>query len=164
MEALREELHRLKQQEEQLQFAHFSADDAWSLGCMLVETAKKRALQPAFEITCNDYVLFRYGFAATNLHNEQWLRRKYNTVQTTHMSSLRAGLMLELSGEDPERDWHLSTTDYAFLGGGFPLTLRGTGVIGAICCSGLPHRTDHQIVVDTIAAYLGQESGKESNE
>ena len=155
METLREELRRLEEQERLLQFPKFSADDAWTLGCMLVENAKKRALQPAFEITLNGYTVFRYGFGATNPHNAQWLRRKQNTVQVTHMSSLRAGLLLETSGEDPEKDWHLPPADYAFLGGGFPLTLRGTGVVGAICCSGLPHRTDHQIVTDTVAAYLG---------
>lgn len=152
---LKAQIAVLKEQERLLQFPSFSNRDAWRLGCMLVEAAEKKGVGPAFAITVNGYTVFRYGFPGTNLHNEQWLRRKYNTVTVTHMSSLRAGYELAQAGEDPERDWRLSPQDYAFLGGGFPLTLKGTGVIGAVCCSGLPHEQDHRIVAETIAAYLG---------
>lgn len=152
---LTKKIAAIKAQEQLLQFSSFSNRDAWKLGCMLVEAAESKGVSPAFAITVNGYTVFRCGFPGTNLHNEQWLRRKCNTVTVTHMSSLRAGYELQQAGEDPERDWHLSTQDYAFLGGGFPLTLKGTGVIGAICCSGLPHEKDHHIVAETIAAYLG---------
>lgn len=151
---LQNQLERLKQQEELLQFSSFSYDDAWRLGSMLVEAARARQASPAFEITINGYVVFRYGFPGTNLHNERWLRRKGNTVRTTHMSSLRAGLELQLKGEDIERDWFLPAAEFACLGGGFPLRLRDTGVIGSVCCSGLPHETDHQLVADTMANFL----------
>lgn len=154
MNPLQDQLKRLKEQEELLQFSSFSYDDAWRLGVMLVETARQRQVSPAFEITVNGYVVFQYGFPGTNPHNELWLRRKRNTVQTTHKSSLRAGLELKLSGEDIERDWYLPAAEFASLGGGFPLILKNTGVIGCICCSGLPHETDHQIVADTIAQFL----------
>ena len=154
MNALEDQLERLKRQEALLQFPFFSNDDAWRLGTMLVEAAKERKVTPAFEITINGYVVFRYGFSGTNLHNERWLRRKRNTVQTTHMSSLRAGVELQLKGEDIERDWYLPAAEFACLGGGFPLILKGTGVVGCVCCSGLPHETDHQIVADTIARFL----------
>lgn len=152
--ALKNEIIWLRAQEELLQFSAFSNDDAWKLGCMLVARAKSQNVSPAFEITVNGYSVFRYGFPGTNQHNAHWLRRKRNTVSVTGMSSLRAGLQLCFAEEDPERDWHLSTQDYAFLGGGFPLTLRNTGIVGAICCSGLPHEKDHLIVAETLADYL----------
>ena len=59
-----------------------------------------------------------------------------------------------VKGEDNERDWYLPAAEFACLGGGFPLILKGTGVVGCVCCSGLPHETDHQIVADTIARFL----------
>ena len=44
--------------------------------------------------------------------------------------------------------------DYA-AGGGFPIALRGTGVIGSICVSGFDdHLDDHQLVINTLAEYL----------
>lgn len=152
---LKKQIDLLLAQEALLQFDSFSNEDAWTLGCMLVARAKKAGVAPAFEITVNGYTVFRYGFAGTNQHNTHWLNRKRNTVTVTGTSSLRAGLQLGLADEDPERDWHLSTQDYAFLGGGFPLTLRRTGIVGAICCSGLPHEKDHAMVVETVAEFLG---------
>ncbi|MEG1523747.1 MAG: heme-degrading domain-containing protein [Clostridia bacterium] len=145
---------RLEQEEALLQFEHFSNDDAWTLGSMLVAKAKLRGVMPAFEIIVNGYTVFRYAFAHTNLHNDMWLKRKSNTVHAVHMSSLHVGALLKKNNEDISHDWLLSAQDYAVLGGGFPLTLKGTGVIGSICCSGLPHETDHQIIVDTIAEFL----------
>ena len=43
---------------------------------------------------------------------------------------------------------------YAAIGGGFPIALKGTGVIGAVACSGLPHEQDHQLLVDALCAVL----------
>lgn len=41
------------------------------------------------------------------------------------------------------------------MGGGFPITLVGTGVIGAVACSGLPHEEDHKLLIDAISEVLG---------
>lgn len=154
MSNLEERIKRYEKEESELQFEHFSNEDAWQLGQMLVEKAKKRGVTPAFEITVNGFTVFRYAFVHTNRHNEMWLRRKRNTVDTVHKSSLHVGALLEKSGESIGDDWYLPPQDYAYLGGGFPLILKNTGVIGSVCCSGLPHEQDHQIVVDVIAKYL----------
>lgn len=148
-------IKKYEYEEETLQFNHFSNDDAWELGQLMVNTAKKKGLKPAFEINVNGYTVFRYGFPGTNLHNERWLLRKRNTVNTTHMSSLHAGALLEKQGESIEKDWFLPGMEFAHLGGGFPIILKGTGVIGTACCSGLPHEEDHQMVVDCIKEFLG---------
>jgi uncharacterized protein (UPF0303 family) len=47
--------------------------------------------------------------------------------------------------------------DYALAGGGFPIRLEGTGVIGAITVSGLPERDDHCLVVDALCDHLGRD-------
>ena len=41
------------------------------------------------------------------------------------------------------------------IGGGFPIILEGTGVIGCVACSGLFHEDDHQVLVDAISGMLG---------
>jgi len=58
---------------------------------------------------------------------------------------------------DITQRYHLSPADFAWVGGSFPITLRGTGVIGSVTVSGLPDREDHQIVVDALCDLLGLE-------
>ena len=152
--SLQDTIKRYELEEALLQFEHFSHDDALKLGLLLIENAKTRHVKPAFEIIVNGYTVFRYGFPTTNLHNEMWLRRKSNIVNTVHMSSIHVGALLKSKGENIDEDWYLPAKDYAYLGGGFPLILKNTGVVGSICASGLPHEEDHQIVVDTVAQYL----------
>jgi uncharacterized protein (UPF0303 family) len=49
----------------------------------------------------------------------------------------------------------LDSADYVLAGGGFPVEVKGAGVIGAICVSGLPEREDHGLVVSVLADHLG---------
>lgn len=147
-------LHKYEKQEQLLQFEHFSNVDALELGIKLIEQAKKLGVTPVFDITINGYKVFRYGFEGTNQHNDMWLKRKANTVNTLHMSSIRAGALLEYREKKIDVDWLLSPYDYTCSGGGFPVRIKGTGVIGSVCCSGLPQEKDHQLIVDTLCDYL----------
>ena len=45
--------------------------------------------------------------------------------------------------------------DYVMAGGGFPITVRGIGVVGSVTVSGLHERDDHEIGVAAICDYLG---------
>lgn len=49
----------------------------------------------------------------------------------------------------------LDISDYVLAGGGFPVTVKGAGVIGVIAVSGLPEREDHGVVVDALCDHLG---------
>ena len=40
-------------------------------------------------------------------------------------------------------------------GGGFPISVKGAGVIGALTISGLPGRRDHGVAVDALCEHLG---------
>ena len=144
-----------EEQEEKLQFDHFSRADALALGLKLHENAKKQPIPVAVEITVNGLVVFRYFPDGALPDSELWLQRKRNTVELMEMSSLHFLAWLEENGETMESR-KLQADDYAAGGGGFPIRLRGTGVIGSVCVSGMPdHMDDHRLVVDALAELLG---------
>ena len=143
-----------EEQEERLQFAHFSRADALELGLKLYENAKKQPVPVAIEITVNGLVVFRYFPDGALPDSELWLARKRNSVALMEMSSLHFLAWLEQNGETLESR-KLPPNEYAAGGGGFPIRVRGTGVIGSICVSGLPdHMEDHRLVVETLTEAL----------
>ncbi len=147
-------LAMLEMQEEILQFSHFTNEDAWELGSIIVSEIKKRQLHVAVTIRLNNgYTVFRYASDGTNLHNELWMERKFNTVRALEKSSLHAAMLLQKS-EKTMADWFLDENEYAAAGGGFPIRIEEVGVIGAVIVSGLPHIADHDLVVKCISRYL----------
>lgn len=149
-----ERIKEIEEEEAILQFDHFSYDDAWDLGNVMVNTAREKKVSVSFEININGFTVFRYAFPGTTLHNEKWMLRKRNMVNTIQKSSIQAGYLLEQAGEKLGENWHLSHMDYADLGGGFPIVIKGTGIIGTACVSGLSHEEDHELIVECIRRYL----------
>lgn len=144
----------LAEQEKALEFPKFSAEDALKLGLLLNEKAKKYPDPLAIEITVNGLVVFRYFAEGTVKDSEFWLERKKNSVNLMNMSSLRFKYWLEMIGETLD-DRKLNSKEYAAGGGGFPIKLKGSGVVGSICVSGLPaDLDDHQVIVDSITEFL----------
>lgn len=141
-------------EEEMLQFEHFSHKDALDLGMKLLEHSDLQAAGPvAIEIVLNGLTVFRYFPDGTSLYNEIWLKWKRNTVNMKQTSSLRVFAELEKSGENLE-DWHLDPKEFAACGGGFPIRIRNSGIVGFIGVSGLPHLKDHKIIIDALQDYL----------
>lgn len=141
-------------QEEQFQFESFSRQDALRLGLQLAEAARAYSAGVAIEITINGLSVFRYFPEGTTLDNSLWLARKARTVSLTGVSSLHAYANLTLSGETLD-DRKLDPRDYAFCGGGFPLLIRGVGMVGVIAVSGLPHLEDHALIAETLEEIFG---------
>ena len=146
----------LREKEEALLcFPKFSNEDALTLGLKIVEIAKSWGVAVALDIEVNGTQLFHYAMPGSNKRHAMWVRRKQNMVQTSQISTLHAGQLLALDGKDQWKDWRLNEADYAILGGGFPITVAGTGIIGAVACSGLPHEQDHKLLVTAISSMLG---------
>jgi uncharacterized protein (UPF0303 family) len=51
----------------------------------------------------------------------------------------------------------LSVADYDTDGGSFPLNVAGAGVVGSVTVSGLPQRSDHELVVEALCGLLGRD-------
>ncbi len=146
----RQEFERLGQEEKNLTFQSFSRADALSLGLTILDYSKKFSDPIAVEITINGLVVFRHFTDGSMADSEYWLERKRNSVELMGMSSLRFRSWLAVFGQTL-KERLLNPQDYATFGGGFPLLLEGTGMIGSICVSGLPDDLeDHACIVESI--------------
>ncbi|MDY0289135.1 MAG: heme-binding protein [Sphaerochaeta sp.] len=151
-------IERLEEQEEVLQFSHFTNTDAWDLGIAIVEEARFRGFKPAISIRLNNgYIVFQYGFDDTGLDHEHWMQRKVNLTMVKQMSSLKAKAILE-SQQLTLETWFLPESEYSTCGGAFPIRVRGVGMIGSIVASGILVVLDHDLVIGGICRYLGLDS------
>lgn len=144
----------IKKQEAMLQFEQFSNQMAWELGQLMVEEINKAGIELAISIRkINGNIIFQYASENTNLNNQNWMNRKFNTVKLMERSSLGVTAMSKISLEDVQTHG-LSDQDYVFCGGGFPVRIKGGGVVGTIIVSNLPHEQDHEFIVKSLAKYL----------
>jgi uncharacterized protein (UPF0303 family) len=81
-------------------------------------------------------------------------------VARFHRSSYAIGLIEKIKNETLFETQGLPVADYATHGGSFPLAVTGAGVIGSATVSGLPQRSDHELVVEAICAVLASDYDK----
>jgi len=155
--SIESDLKTIAVQEQQLQFDAFSAETAWQLGSLLRADALARRAAMTFEIQVAGRTLFLAATDGAPAGQADWIRRKRNVVMRFGHCSYMVGLQLEQDGRTIEARHGLTLADYAMHGGGFPIILRGTGVIGSVISSGLHQRVDHGMVVDALAGVLGIE-------
>lgn len=155
--SLESDIAQIARQEEALRFESFSEEDAWALGSLMRSAAAERNLPFVIDIRIGNRPLFYTALPGTTPENPDWVRRKVNTVMRFHKSSYRVGREHDLSGKRFDASRGLEPIDYAPAGGGFPIHVKGTGVIGTITVSGVPQREDHGFVVEMLCAYLKQD-------
>ena len=143
-------------QEDRLQFATFSHDDAWMLGSRLRDLGVERGHAITIDIALGEQRLFHCALPGTSAHNDVWIERKKRTVREFAASSYLVGLRFPILDAHALEDapW-MDPHQFAGHGGGFPLTIRGVGVVGTIAVSGLPHQIDHALIVEALAHVLG---------
>lgn len=146
-------LERIQAQEELLQFETFTFADGWQLGLTIREQVLAHGGDAAVDVTVGGVQLFRCAVGNPAPNNSRWIRRKQNTVLEQGKSSLRVAQEMALSGRTLE-EFGLTASEFALSGGGFPIRVRGMGVIGVATVSGLPQTHDHQMVVNAMAATL----------
>lgn len=144
------------EQEEQFVFDSFSREDAMELGRLIAEAARERyGAGIASGVVINGVKVFQFVDEGATVHNAEWLDRKILTVTQLGKSSLRVWAEYSDKGITLE-DEHLDPFDFALCGGGFPLTIKGVGVVGAFAASGLTHEEDHQVILDALEKFIAQ--------
>jgi len=149
--AATDDIALIKKQEATLVFLAFNEAMAFEIGSAI----RDRALKENLPIRLWDRPLFYAAMPGSNASNPDWARRKINVVKRYLVSTYR----LVLEQQRPDRAFKvgegLDIADYVLAGGGFPVTVKGAGVIGVIAVSGLPEREDHGVVVDALCDHLG---------
>jgi uncharacterized protein (UPF0303 family) len=127
---------------------------AWLLGESIKKNAEDRQFAVTIEIRICRETIFFYAMPGTAPNNADWARRKRNTTELLEQSSYAVGLALARDSETLQSLSGLPFRDYASHGGSFPIRVRGVGVAGAATVSGLPHREDHNFIVQALATVL----------
>jgi len=146
----------LQAQEERLQFDRFDNDDAWALGCLLVELGRARGLPITIDIRRHGHQLFHAALNGTAPDNDRWIERKIRVVERFNASSFLVGRRLTAKGETFDAGHGVDPADFATHGGAFPIRIAGTGVIGVVTVSGLPQADDHALVVEALEEFLSR--------
>jgi uncharacterized protein (UPF0303 family) len=153
--AVADDIALTKRQEEVLVFAAFDEAVAFKIGSAIRDRALAENLPVIVDIRTFDRPLFYAALPGSNASNPDWARRKINVVKRFLKSTYR----MVLEQQRPDRSFKpgegLEISDYVLAGGGFPIAVKGAGVVGVIAVSGLPEREDHGVVVAALCEHLG---------
>lgn len=148
-ETVNELLKKCKEEEQELQFEHFSQNDAEKLGRLIQEASQNYSGPVSAEIRLNGLTVYRFFPNGTTRNNEVWMNAKAATVEMLGISSLHLYAQMKAENSTLE-DLKMDEMIYAKVGGGFPLMVRNCGMVGSICVSGLFHTDDHQVIIDAL--------------
>lgn len=153
--AVADDIALIEKQEATLVFPAFDEAVAFKIGSAIRDRALAKNLPIIVDVRTFDRPLFYAAMPGSNASNPDWARRKINVVRRFLKSTYR----MVLEQQRPDRSFKpgegLDISDYVLAGGGFPIAVKGAGVIGAIAVSGLPEREDHGVVVDALCEHLG---------
>lgn len=153
--SLHDDIALIARQETLLVFDAFDEDVAWRLGGLLRGWALAERAPVVVDVRRLDRPLFFAALPGSTPDNVEWIRRKVNVVTRFGRSSYGLGLELTRDATTLEKRYGLSLADYAAHGGGFPITVRGVGILGCVTVSGLPQRQDHAMVVRALREMTG---------
>ena len=150
-----DDIARIKRQEIELVLPEFDEHIAFAIGSLIRNRALEEGLDLVVDLRTWDRQMFFAAMPGTSADNADWVRRKVNTVRRYQRASYR--MVLE-RGEAPfAAQANADPSEYVIAGGGFPLRVKGAGIIGCLTISGLPGREDHNTAVAGLCDHLGIE-------
>ncbi|OKL56196.1 hypothetical protein UA08_08399 [Talaromyces atroroseus] len=160
-------------------FPAFTASTAFDLGCAirnrilsLPASQRKPAVVSITSCQGNQTLFHAVTESGTTPDNEEWVRRKRNTVLRWACSTWALRRKMVGSSDSGFGEAFVEKAfaqkhglkssvpegvpdDYAIHGGGFPIKVESVdGIVGVIVVSGLKQHHDHQVIVETISDYL----------
>ena len=143
-------------QEDELALDHFDLGDAIGLGETALALARESGHPVLIEVRHGERIAFRAALPGTTADNDDWLERKRRVVRRFEHSTMAIRVRYEEQGTDFNTATALVETEYAAHGGGWPVRVRGVGVVGFLGISGLPQVQDHELIVATLRAFIAR--------
>lgn len=143
-------LESLLAEEAELQVTRFDEAQAWKMGLWLVTKARKEGLKIAVSVTRLGQRAFHWAADGTCPDNDAWIDRKNRTVYRWGHSTFYMGRKLATEAVSAEAKYHVDEREFAFDGGGYPIRLKGVGVVGTVTVSGLKQHLDHALAVEAL--------------
>jgi uncharacterized protein (UPF0303 family) len=145
---------RIEAEVAELELAAFGPADALRLGLILVRRGTEGALPIAIDIRRGAQILFHAALDGAQADNDVWIARKARAVERYGIPSLLLGTRPKIAGRRIENEGWFDQMTYAAHGGGFPLTVKGTGIVAVATVSGLPQIDDHDLVVAALREFV----------
>lgn len=139
-------------QEEELVLDSFTRKDVKLLADIMHGINEDYHMSFAFEIYVNELVVYKYLPEGTGKINDLWMEKKINTVMTMNYSTMHYWLFIEAIGGKRKPEFY-PADPVVTCGGGFPINVKGFGVIGAIACSGPGDQNDHLFCLEALRRF-----------
>jgi len=156
--ALRSLISSIERESAKLEFNSFSQSDAIRLGQVLMELGTTRRLPIAIDIRKKKHILFHVSLPGATPDNEKWIKRKSRTAWRYSEPSLLVGLRGRLGGGRIEDNGWFDQARFASHGGAIPIVVTGTGCVAVATVSGLPQKSDHDLVLEALRTLQGHQS------
>ncbi|MET4781345.1 heme-degrading domain-containing protein [Glaciihabitans sp. UYNi722] len=155
MSEVSDHISTVEDQERAVVFVSFDNDDAWHLGQRFVSVAQERRLPITIDIARGEQCLFHCAMPGTSAHNDVWIQRKKKTVREFAASSYLVGLRYPITDAHTIEDapW-MNSHDFTSSGGGFPIVIKDSGMLGTVAVSGLRHADDHALVLEVLREFI----------
>lgn len=131
----------------------FSYEDGMALGNQLYQKAKEGKLPIVISITMNQHQIYYGALEGTAQTNDDWIRRKQNTVYKFGKSSYEMALSMQLKGGDFATKYGVDSKDFVAAGGCVPILVEGVGMVGTLGVSGMKEYEDHDFVTDVLIEF-----------
>jgi uncharacterized protein (UPF0303 family) len=145
---------RIEDEVAELQLDAFGPSDALRLGLILVRMGTEAALPIAIDIRRGAQTLFHVALPGAQADNDVWIARKSRAVERYGIPSLLLGTRPKIAGKRIEDEGWFDQSTYAAHGGGFPVSVKGTGIVAVVTVSGLPQIDDHDLVIAALREFV----------
>jgi uncharacterized protein (UPF0303 family) len=141
------------------EFSRFTHDDAWRLGCAVVEACRDEKLTVTVCIKLGEQRVFHVGLPGSSADLDRWIERKSNIVSRFNESSMAVNERY-IRDNDFTGFWTafaLSPSDYYPSGGAVPIRVGGA-LVGVLALSGVDSPTEHRIALAAMRELAGGEA------
>lgn len=148
-------MEKLLAEEKELELTKFSNEDAFELGKIVIELVKSKYPNKFVTISIekNKNKIFYYKMDWAREDFDYWIKGKRNCVERFNHSSLYLKEYAASKDYDFYERYNLDKNLFRLDGGGYPISIKETGIIGNICISGITSYEDHNLCVESLKIF-----------